>query len=139
MSKLTTKVLMVNDTPIYINTTQTENVESYTYLEQRRSTRRLTNTRRFKDKSPSTATFSREALEQIEQTSLQLMRTSSNGIWCGHMDIHQPTKEQVSSRTHDDGKEYGRHHKPGQKDIIWVLEKIKVTDATEQVRRRKWV
>ena len=32
MDKSKTKVMMENDTPIYVNNTQIENVESYTYL-----------------------------------------------------------------------------------------------------------
>ena len=36
---LKTKAIMENDTPIYVNNTQIENVESYIYLGQRYSTR----------------------------------------------------------------------------------------------------
>ncbi|KAK2171863.1 hypothetical protein NP493_1017g02048 [Ridgeia piscesae] len=60
--------MMENDTPIYVNNTQIENVESYIYLGQRyRDTAPETknNTRRFKEgsrpdgqHSPSTATSS---------------------------------------------------------------------------------
>ena len=32
MNKSKTNVMMENDIPIYVNNTQTENVESYTYL-----------------------------------------------------------------------------------------------------------
>ena len=39
MNKSKTKVMMKNDTPIYVNLTQIENVESYIYLGQRYSTR----------------------------------------------------------------------------------------------------
>ena len=53
----------------------------------------------------------------LEKTSLQLMRTSSNGIWRGNMGTHHPSKEQASSRTNKDGKEYV------------VIEKTKVTDV----------
>ena len=34
-----TKVVMENDTPIYVNNTQTENIESYVYLGHRYRTR----------------------------------------------------------------------------------------------------
>ena len=37
--KSNTKVIMENDTPIYVKNTQIENVESYIYLGQRYSTR----------------------------------------------------------------------------------------------------
>ena len=39
MNKSKTKVMMETDTPIYVNNTQIENVESYIYLGQRYSTR----------------------------------------------------------------------------------------------------
>ena len=37
MNNLKTKVVMENDTPIYFNNAQVENVESYIYLGQRYS------------------------------------------------------------------------------------------------------
>ena len=39
MNKSNTKVIMENDTPIYVKNTQIENIESYIYLGQRYSTR----------------------------------------------------------------------------------------------------
>ena len=48
MNRSKTKVMMENDTPIYVNNNQIENVESYIYLGQRYSTRAITKTRRFK-------------------------------------------------------------------------------------------
>ena len=73
MNKSKTKVVMENDTPVYVNTTQIENVESYIYLGQRYSARDNNNKnkiRRIKEESrqdgqhsPSTATSSRLALE----------------------------------------------------------------------------
>ena len=39
MNKSKTKLMMENDTPIYVNNTQIETVESYIYLGQRHSTR----------------------------------------------------------------------------------------------------
>ena len=47
-------------------------------------------------------------------------------------------KKQASSRTNNGGKGYVKHQIPGQKKIIWVREKTKVTDVVEQVNRRKW-
>ncbi|KAK2173360.1 hypothetical protein NP493_882g01030 [Ridgeia piscesae] len=54
------------------------------------------------------------------------------------MGTHYPSKEQASSRTNRNGKEYVKHHLPGLKTNIWVREKTKITDVIEQVRRRKW-
>ena len=52
INKSKIKVMMENDTPIYLNNTQIENVESYIYLGQRYSTRdKQNNTRRFKEES----------------------------------------------------------------------------------------
>ena len=66
------------------------------------------------------------------------MRTSSNDIRRGNMDSHQLNKEQASSRSSRDGKEYVNLHIAGRKTNIWVRKKTKVTDVIEQVRRRKW-
>ena len=54
----------------------------------------------------------------LEETSLQLKRSSSNDIRRGNIDIHHPSKEQASSRINKDGKgkEYVKHHIPGQKN-----------------------
>ena len=52
----------------------------------------------------------------LEETILQLVRTSSNDIRRGNMGIHHPSKEQASSHTNKDGKEYVKHHIPGQKN-----------------------
>ena len=49
-----------------------------------------------------------------------------------------PCKEQASSRTNEDGKEYVKHHIPGQKNKHLGKRKTKVTDVIKQVRRRKW-
>jgi len=48
----------------------------------------------------------------LEDTSLQLKRTSSNDIWRGNMGTHHPSKEQATSRTNKDGKEYVKHPIP---------------------------
>ena len=51
MNKSKTKVMMETDTPMYVNNTEIENVESYIYLGQRYSTRDKNQTRRFKEES----------------------------------------------------------------------------------------
>ncbi|KAK2169945.1 hypothetical protein NP493_1169g00005 [Ridgeia piscesae] len=62
--------MMESETPIYVNNTQIENVESYIYLGQRYSNRDTNQDRRFKEESrpggqhsPNTATSSRVTLE----------------------------------------------------------------------------
>ena len=74
----------------------------------------------------------------LEETSLHLMRTSSNAIWCGYMGTHHPSKEQASSRTSKDGKEYVKHHISEQKIKHLDKRKDNVTDVIEQIRRQKW-
>ena len=55
-----------------------------------------------------------------------------------NMGTHHPSKEQVSIRANKDGKEYIKHHIPGQKNKYMGMRKTKVTYVIEQVRRRKW-
>ena len=61
------------------------------------------------------------------------MHTSSNGIWRGNKGTHQPSKEQAGSHTNKDGKEYVKHHIPGQENKYLGNRKTKVTDVIEQV------
>ena len=65
--------------------------------------------------SPRTVTFSRVTLDLLEETSQQLVSSSSNDKRRGNMDTHHPSREQASSRTNKDGKDYVKHHIPGQK------------------------
>ena len=51
MNKSKTKVMMDTDTPIYVNNTQIENVESYIYLGQRYTSETKTKIKRFKEES----------------------------------------------------------------------------------------
>ena len=51
----------------------------------------------------------------FQETSLQFMRTFSNDIGRGNMGTHYPSKEQASSRTNTDGKEYVKHRITGEK------------------------
>ena len=44
------------------------------------------------------------------------MLTSCNDIRRGNVGTHQPRKEVANSRTNKDGKEYVKHHIPGEKN-----------------------
>ena len=66
------------------------------------------------------------------------MHTSGNDIRHGNMGTHHPCKEQASSRTNKDGKEYVKYHTSGQKHKHLGKRKDKVTGVIEQVRRQKW-
>ena len=70
MNKSKTKIMMENDTPIYVNNTQLENVESYIYLRQVYSTRDKN-----KDK------------EMIETIWLYIYR--EGGRWSGHSAVSE--------------------------------------------------
>ncbi|KAK2183656.1 hypothetical protein NP493_301g03000 [Ridgeia piscesae] len=59
----------------------------------------------------------------LEETSLQLMPTSSKSIRRGNMVTPHPSKEQASSRTNKDGKEYVKHHIPEQNNKHLVKRK----------------
>ena len=61
----------------------------------------------------------------------------SNGVRRGNMDTHHPCKEEASSRTNKDGKEYVKNHIPRQKNNIRIREKTNVSDVIEQARRRR--
>ena len=76
--------MMETDTPTYVNNILIENVESYIYLGQRYSTR---------DKN------------QVKKIKRRI-KAEWNDIKRGHMGIHHPCKEQASSRTNKNGKEY---------------------------------
>ena len=53
------------------------------------------------------------------------------------MDSHQSSKEQASSRTNTDEKEYVKPYIPGHQNKHLVKSKY-ITDVIEQIRRRKW-
>ena len=79
MNKSKTSVIMKNDTPIYVNNTDIENVESFVCLGQRYNTKKQLRQR------DSNKNHGR--MDSIRQTPR------------GNMGTHQPSKEQASSRT----------------------------------------
>ena len=77
VNKLKTKGVMENDTPTHVNNTQMENFERYIYLGQRYSTREKN-----QDKEIQRRVAKHRGIfkgNMLEEKSLQLMRTSSNG------------------------------------------------------------
>ena len=50
----------------------------------------------------------------LEETSLPTHAYFQQ--WRRNMGTHHPSKEKASSRTNKDGKEYVKHHIPGQKN-----------------------
>ena len=69
----------------------------------------------------------------LEETNLQLMCTSSNDVRHRNMGTHHPSKEEASSSTNKDGKEYVFLSRC--LTNIWVWEKTTVTDVIEKVSR----
>ena len=135
MNKSKTKVMMENNTPIYINNTQIENVEIYIYLGQWYSSRDKHQEESQPDgqHSSSTATSSKVTLEHAwrDKSTTHAYFQQWHTVWKhGHS---PPRKEQASSRTNKDGKEYVKHHILGQKNI-WVREKTKVARRIEEDR-----
>ena len=91
---------MENYTPIYVNHTQIENVESYIYLGQRYSTRDKNKDNEFQRRITAgwTAfTKHRDIWNMLEETRLQLMRTSTNDIQRGNMG-NQPITTQAKNK-----------------------------------------
>ena len=64
---------------------------------------------------PSTATFSRVTLKHARRDKSTTHAFFQQKTWRGNLGTHHPCKEQASSRTNKDGKEYVKHHIPGQR------------------------
>ncbi|KAK2176840.1 hypothetical protein NP493_636g03007 [Ridgeia piscesae] len=82
--------MMENDTPIYVNNTQIENVESYIYLGQRYSTRDKKQDKEIQRKITTAFARHRDNFKGSIQTclkSLQLMCTSGNDIQLLYYDL----------------------------------------------------
>ena len=138
MNKSKTKVMIENGTPVYINNTKVQNVESYIYLGHRQHQRQNHDSVKEKSQpdgqhSPSTATSSGVTLGHAWRE--HVLHTSGSDIRHGNMGTHHPSKEQASSCTNKDGKSTLNIIYRDRKINIWVREKIKVTDLIEQVRR----
>ena len=69
----------------------------------------------------------------LEETSLQLVHTSSNDIRNVNKGNHQPSKEQASSCVNKDGMKHAKHYISEQKNIL-VREKTMVTNVTESIK-----
>ena len=76
----------------------------------------------------------RQHWNMLEETSLQLMRTSSNDIRRGNMGTHHPSKEQASSRTNKDEKEYVKYHITGQISRQGTSTGYEITDGHHVLR-----
>ena len=113
MNKLKTNVLVEHDTPIYVNNTQIENGENYVYLGQRYITRDKKQDKEIQRRITAGWTaFAKHRDIFKGNIGTRNMLISSNDMRRGNMGTHQPSKEQASSRTNKDVKEYVKHHIP---------------------------
>ena len=76
----------------------------------------------------------REHLNMLEETSLQLMRTSSKDIHRGNMGTYPPCKEQASSHKTKMERSMLNITYRDRKTNICIRKKTKATDLIEQVR-----
>ena len=133
MNKSKTKVMMETDTPIYVNSTQIENVESYIYLGQRYSTRDKNQDmeiqRRIAEHSSSM-----DLKRQIYYSCVLPAMTSGVETWA--LTTHAKNKL-AAAQTQIERSMLNITYRV-RKTNIWVREKTKVIYLIEQVRRWKW-
>ena len=131
MNKSKTKVAMESGTPIYVNNTQIENVESNIYLGQIYSTRDKNQDMEMHIIWDGWTVFAHHC--DIFNSCIlpaMLYRVET------YIGTHQPGKEQASSHTYKDGKEYFIHYIPGQKNKHLRKRKNKGYKRFDQDRRR---
>ena len=126
MNKSEIKVMMENGTSIYTcmsTTLRSRTLKATSIWDRDTAPETKTKTRRFKEESrpdgqhlPSTATSSRVTLEHAWRDNSTTHAYFQLDIRGENMGTHHPNKEQASSRTNKDGKEYVKHHIPGQKN-----------------------
>ena len=124
MNLSTTKVMMENDTPIYVDNTETKNIESYINLGQINSTRdnnqhKEIQRRRFtagrtalaKHRDIFNGKFGTCLKTQLYNSCVLPAMTYGAEIWAL---TTQAKNKPAASQTN--GKEYVKHHIPGQKN-----------------------
>ena len=123
MNESKTKVMMETDTPIFINNTQIENVESYIYMGQIYSTRDKNQDKEIQRRITAGWTaFARHRDIFKGNVGACLKRQIYNSYVLSTMTYGAETwalttrAKKFSSRTNRDGKEYVKHHIPGQKN-----------------------
>ena len=112
-----TKVMVVDNTPINVNSMLLENVEGYVYLGQHYSLNERTMTKRFNEVSwqagrhtPTPGYLQKQPCHLPEETCVQLMCATSYVIWCRDIDTDQTSTEQTCGGIDQNGKKYARHH-----------------------------
>ena len=146
MNKSKTKEMMENDTPIYVNSNQIENVESYIYLGQRYSTRvkhqdkevhkRITAiwTAFAKHRDIFSGNIGTFLKRQVYNSCVLPVMMYGAETWAF---TTQAKNKLAAAQIKIEWSVLNITHM-ARKTNIWVREKINVTDVIEQVRRRKW-
>ena len=115
MSKSKANLMVETDTPIYVNNTQIENVESYIYLGRRYSTSYKNQEKEFQRRITAGWTALAKHLEIFKGNIGSRLHASSNDIRRENMGTHQPCNGQASSCVNKYVKECVKHHIPVQK------------------------
>ena len=141
-----TKVMLENDTPIYINTTQIENVESYVYLGQRYSIRDKNQDKEIQRRITAGWTeFAkhRDIFKGNFGTCLKRQAFKScvlpamiHGAETWALTI-QAKNKLAAAQTKMERSMLNITYRE-RKTNIWVRQKTKVIDVIEQIRRQKW-
>ncbi|KAK2183091.1 hypothetical protein NP493_323g00014 [Ridgeia piscesae] len=138
--------MMANDTPIYVNNTQIENVEGYIYLGQRYSTRDKTKDKEIQRRITAgwTAFVKHRAIfkgnigkclkRQVYNSCILPAMTYVEETWAL---TTQAKKKLAAAQTKMERSMLNIIYRNSNTNI-WVREKTKITDVIEQVRRRKW-
>ena len=147
INKSKTKVLMENDILMYVNITQSENVESYIYLGQRYSTRDKNQDKEIQRRITAGRTaFAKHRDIFNDNIWTCLKRHVYNSCVLPTMtfaaDTRAPTTQAknklAAAQTKMERSMLNITYRD-RKTNVWVREKTKeVTDVIEQVRRRKW-
>ena len=124
---------MENDKPIYVNNTYIKNVESYTYLGHKYSTRHRSITAEWtaiaKHRDIFKGNIGTCLKSQVYNSCVLQAMTYGAETWAPSTQAKNKlaaaqTKLNITYRN--------------RKTNIWVREKTKVTDVIEQVKRQKW-
>ncbi|KAK2158129.1 hypothetical protein NP493_1820g00012 [Ridgeia piscesae] len=138
--------MVENDTPIYVNETQIENVESYIYLGQRYSTRDKNHDKDVQRRiTAGWAAFAKHRDISKDNIETCLKRQVYNSCVLPAITYgaetwaltNQAKNKLAATQTKMERSMLNITYRD-RKTNNWVREKTKVTFVTEQVRRRKW-
>ena len=145
MNKSKTKVMLENDTPVYVNNIKIENIESYIYLGQRYSTRDKNQDKEIQGRHTAgwTAfTKHRDIFKgnigtcfnrQVYNSCVPAAMTYGAETW---VLTTQAKNTLAAAKTKMERSMLNIRYRT-EKDT-WVRERTKVSDVSEQVKRRKW-